>query len=560
MSPTDQELIQEIRQGDTEHYGTLVERYQRMLYAIAWSSLGNHDVSEDIVQEAFLQGYRYLPTLRQPGRFASWIAQITRNLCRKFQREQAREQGSLRRWKLEGPGEIARPDVEALDQQPIEETLGDALAQLPEDYREALVLFYMQGRSVRDSAAMLGVSEGALKTRLHRARGLLRERLESSLEKGLERLGPSPDTRRRVMAMLPTLPALSLTPLGSLGLFLLKIFPSVLSLGFLFGYMGWINKHLVANYQPGSEFRARIQWKNFLLMVLTIAPFIVLAGMVSTRWGVEVLFWFLGVFMGIASVFCIHQYRVNRTPFLRASTIGYPVIALGFLAIPLFHLPPYLFMAGFLFLNILIYYSRKSIPMRNDYSLFLRARMDLLETGESEGNPFSITGPLSRDRLLGFARLLGSRYLICDRAWRGNVLRLHLPAVTARPAQMVFALPGRWVGCSWVDISREGQCQARLCEPDRRALERTTRKDVDPVALENRVATAVSRALAAFASGESDTALGVLEVQREEQIFKVAPHKLRSQRILYTVSIIGCILWMAMMAALMLLLPGGSGP
>jgi len=82
----DSQAISAILLGDKDRYEELVGKYRRMVYAIAWSHLGNTDLSEDAAQETFVKAYCYLGTLREPGRFSPWLAMIARNVCSSFRR------------------------------------------------------------------------------------------------------------------------------------------------------------------------------------------------------------------------------------------------------------------------------------------------------------------------------------------------------------------------------------------------------------------------------------------------------------------------------------------
>ena len=156
------------------------------------------------MQETFVQGFRYLGGLRKPERFPAWIARIARNMAQAIGRGRRRELSRQERWSLDDLPSPA-PATHAEDE-PVGETLGQALSALPDAHRESLVLFYLQGNSVREAAALLGISEGAFKVRLHRARGKLREAMEERLEKSLRDLSPRKGLRERILAVVPAFP------------------------------------------------------------------------------------------------------------------------------------------------------------------------------------------------------------------------------------------------------------------------------------------------------------------------------------------------------------------
>ena len=140
----DANAIQAVRDGDKERYTELVERYQRMVYAIAWSRLGDADLCEDAAQETFVKAYRYLMALRNPEKFPGWLARIAQNVSTSILRKRRRELDKRERWKLEPhTGQAVLP--EEANGTPIAETLRSTLAELPVQHRECLVLYYLEG-------------------------------------------------------------------------------------------------------------------------------------------------------------------------------------------------------------------------------------------------------------------------------------------------------------------------------------------------------------------------------------------------------------------------------
>jgi RNA polymerase sigma-70 factor (ECF subfamily) len=169
-----------VRTGDAERYRELVERHERRVYAVAWSRLGDATLAEEVTQEAFIRAYRRLWLLGDAGKFSGWIASIARHVAINFGMRRRRELNKRERWALEQTQAADSPDAEA-DAPCTPETLRHTLAELPAAHRECLVLFYLEGRSGVEAAATLGISEAALRVRLHRTRAALRERLEQKL-------------------------------------------------------------------------------------------------------------------------------------------------------------------------------------------------------------------------------------------------------------------------------------------------------------------------------------------------------------------------------------------
>jgi RNA polymerase sigma factor (sigma-70 family) len=180
---SDRVLVESARRGDKQAFGALVERHQAAAYRIALRMLPREEVVRELVQEALLEAYLSLERLRQPERFRSWLCGIVLNLCRGYLRDQKRHSAS----------ETASPTREATDWRRFENDLPDpeemvaarelhrlvlaAIQELPPDQREATLLFYYEFLSLREIAAVAGVSVGAVKVRLYRARNQLRQRL-----------------------------------------------------------------------------------------------------------------------------------------------------------------------------------------------------------------------------------------------------------------------------------------------------------------------------------------------------------------------------------------------
>ena len=158
-----------LRPGGEERsrvFEALVRRHQPDALATALGLLGDRHEAEEAVQEATARAWRGLAGLRDPARFKAWFVGILYRACRDRQRFKILDRRA--RAGLPSPREASEEgDRPALR----------AAMSLPDEYREPLVLFYVQDLSVVEIAETLGISEANAKVRLHRARRLLRERL-----------------------------------------------------------------------------------------------------------------------------------------------------------------------------------------------------------------------------------------------------------------------------------------------------------------------------------------------------------------------------------------------
>jgi RNA polymerase sigma-70 factor (ECF subfamily) len=172
--------VQETLRGDRNAFAGIVERYTPLLYSLAFRMMGRGEEAEEAVQEILLRVFRALPRFRLDRRFHPWLYTIALNYLRTGARRQRRRRG-LRLVRLgeeleavPDPGE--RPGA-ALEREDGERLAQEALAGLPALYREVFLLREVEGLSVHDAAEALGVPEGTVKVRLHRARQELAKRL-----------------------------------------------------------------------------------------------------------------------------------------------------------------------------------------------------------------------------------------------------------------------------------------------------------------------------------------------------------------------------------------------
>lgn len=180
-------LVLDAKSGDADAMERLLLQAQGVAYRVSLLVCGHHQDAEDVMQEALLSTYRHVDQIEDPGAFRTWLYKTVRNACLMRRRrrvgEPARpvsiEQGDSRDEEVR-PVDVEDPSRSA-DQQIMDTWLGArlrrALAALPRDYRVVVVLREIEGLSTRDVASIAGVSEANVKTRLHRARAMLRRDL-----------------------------------------------------------------------------------------------------------------------------------------------------------------------------------------------------------------------------------------------------------------------------------------------------------------------------------------------------------------------------------------------
>lgn len=181
MGRSDAELLEASRRGEREAFGTLVERYQGVVCAVSYSRTGNRALSEDVAQDTFLAAWSQLDQLREAGRLRAWLCGIARNLARKARLRTEREAPTDT---LSTTCAGANPFDQVAEVE-TERLVRDALTRVPETYRDVLVLYYREHRSVRDVARMLDITEAAALQRLSRGRQFLTDGVTDLVERSL---------------------------------------------------------------------------------------------------------------------------------------------------------------------------------------------------------------------------------------------------------------------------------------------------------------------------------------------------------------------------------------
>lgn len=180
----DDELVARTRGGSPQAFEELVCRYQDRVFAILVGLVGNHEDALDLAQETFVRAYSRLHGFRGNCAFYTWLYRIAVNLSTDHFRRRARRPISLEDAGKEphaGPRDLPHRVVEATE---LSRVLESAVSALPELLRRPLVLHDVEGMGQEEVAEILGCSRGALRSRLFRARALLRQRLGPYLEDG----------------------------------------------------------------------------------------------------------------------------------------------------------------------------------------------------------------------------------------------------------------------------------------------------------------------------------------------------------------------------------------
>ncbi len=167
---TDAELIAAHAAGDQHAFGEIVRRHRDRMWAVALRTLRDPDEAADALQDAFISAFRAAGSFRAESQVTTWLHRIVVNACLdRVRRRNARPTSPLPE---AGPHEPAAPR-DAMSERETQLAVHDALGTLPEEQRAAIVLVDVEGYSVAETASILGVAEGTVKSRCARGRAKL---------------------------------------------------------------------------------------------------------------------------------------------------------------------------------------------------------------------------------------------------------------------------------------------------------------------------------------------------------------------------------------------------
>ncbi|HEY3628309.1 MAG TPA: sigma-70 family RNA polymerase sigma factor [Terracidiphilus sp.] len=185
------ECIRRIQAGESHVFHELIRPCERPIYFLLLSLLGNEAEAEDAAQETVLKVYRNLHLFRGESQFRTWVLSIARNEgLGRLRKLASRREDSLDA-EIEEQGGDYTPAIltswrevptEALERKELSDLLRKAIEELPENYRNIILLRDIEEMDVRETAAVLGISEGAVKVRLHRGRARLQRILAPRLK------------------------------------------------------------------------------------------------------------------------------------------------------------------------------------------------------------------------------------------------------------------------------------------------------------------------------------------------------------------------------------------
>lgn len=205
----DAALMLRVKRGDRAAFEILIEKYKQPVFNLVYRTLPDAAEAEDLAQNVFLQVYRHAHRYKPSAKFTTWLFTIARNLCLNEIRRRGRHPAESlsqppgdRDDETERPvadRQVVTPDQGCLDRELVDK-VEDAVRDLPENQRMAILLCREEDRSYEEIAAILGCSLSATKSLIHRARETLKLRLKRYLRTGAwtpaapPRVPPGPET------------------------------------------------------------------------------------------------------------------------------------------------------------------------------------------------------------------------------------------------------------------------------------------------------------------------------------------------------------------------------
>ena len=188
----DHKAVSACQKGNADAFQVIVEKYQKRMLNMAYRMTGDYEEACEVVQEAFLSAYRTIKTFRGEATFSTWLYAITMNHARnrlKQMTSRARHEEST----LDDPIETqdgsytAEPEsrealaLEQLEKKEVQQKVQECISSLDKEYREVLILRDIQGFSYEEISDILKLPDGTVKSRLFRARDMMKDRLKKQL-------------------------------------------------------------------------------------------------------------------------------------------------------------------------------------------------------------------------------------------------------------------------------------------------------------------------------------------------------------------------------------------
>jgi len=192
MSELERSLLRRLRDRDERAFRELVDDHRDRVFNITYRMLGNRHEAEDVAQEVFITVFKTIETFREESKFSTWLYRVTVNHCKnriKYlarrhdrDRDELDETSQQQNGAVTGaPARAKHPD-KALESAQMEKLLQEAIASLDDDQRAVVILRDVEDLSIEEICEITGLPDGTVKSRLHRARLVLRKKMQRHVE------------------------------------------------------------------------------------------------------------------------------------------------------------------------------------------------------------------------------------------------------------------------------------------------------------------------------------------------------------------------------------------
>lgn len=181
-------LVEKVIAGDSDAFGKLVEKYSSFVYRTVFYDIKKHEDAEDLAQEVFIKAYKALLGFRRDSEFSTWLYRICKNTVYDYIRKNSREKSipiselssgdeNDREYEIADDSGKYDPERTFLKNE-TSEIVNEAISSLSEEHRSIIVMRDIEGYSYSEIAEILSLEEGTVKSRISRARGALKKKLE----------------------------------------------------------------------------------------------------------------------------------------------------------------------------------------------------------------------------------------------------------------------------------------------------------------------------------------------------------------------------------------------
>ena len=174
---SDGEIIRRVQADDLDAFEDFFRRYRVFIYRTAYGLTGDHGAAEEILQDTFVRAHRHRASLRPDVSPLPWLHRVALNLCYSRLGRQRLNAGPIGEFEEATLRDGAAGPPEAVEREELRQSVRDGIAALPPKHRSVVVLYYLHGLTLQETAGVLGIRLGTVKSRLHYALDALRTNL-----------------------------------------------------------------------------------------------------------------------------------------------------------------------------------------------------------------------------------------------------------------------------------------------------------------------------------------------------------------------------------------------